>query len=176
MLRGGENLQWVLYAYALEALTDGKVRSSGYFFAGDRGWGRRIEAPPPERSLVAALLEPLFEMVAQGAFVAVQKEDDHCRFCDFGRLCSAERKTKRDMTDRRDETSQLRAIAGERERLRASGAGGPSGDTIRAYLAAAGVEGLDDILAAEAEASLVRWLSGLQPELDWSAPRHRDQR
>ena len=169
MLRGGENVQWVLYAYALAALSGGgKVRRSGYFFAGDRGWGRRLEAPPPEPALLAALLEPLFEMAARGAFPAVHKEDDHCRFCDFSRVCRAERKTKRDLADIREETGQLRSIALECERLRVAGTDSLSRDTILAYLEAAGVEGVDDVLDADAEASVERWLSGLQPELDWS--------
>jgi len=170
LLHGGETLQWVLYAYALEKYTGKKVRRSGYFFSGDRGWGRRFDAVPPERSLLASLLEPLFEMVAQGAFLCVQRDNDHCRFCDYRRLCSSERKTKSDLSEMREETSQLRAIAGERERLRHGEGGGTaslSADTVQAYLDEAGVEGIDDVLAPSAEASLLNWMSGLQPELDW---------
>jgi len=168
LLHGGRSLQWVLYAYALEECTGVKVRRSGYFFSGDRGWGRRFEAVPPDRSLIASLLEPLFDMVAQGAFLSVQRDDDdHCRFCDFRRLCSSERKTQRDFGDLREETSQLRAIAGEWERLRHSEAIGTSRDTVQAYLAAAGVDSIDDVLSAEAESSLLHWMSGLQPELEW---------
>lgn len=168
LLHGGQSLQWVLYAYALEEDTGVKVRRSGYFFSSDRGWGRRFEAMPPERSLVARLLEPLLDMAEQGAFVSVQRDDDnHCRVCDFRRLCSSERKTKRDLSDLREETSQLRAIAGEWERLRHSDAIGTSRDTVQAYLAAAGVDSIDDVLAAEAESSLLHWMSGLQPELEW---------
>ncbi len=168
LLHGGQSLQWVLYAYALEEYTGVKVRRSGYFFSSDRGWGRRFEAVPPDRSLIASLLEPLLDMVEQGAFLTVQRDDDdHCRFCDFRRLCSSERKTQRDLGDLREETSQLRAIAGEWERLRHSEAIGTSKDTVQAYLGAAGVEGIDDVLAAEAESSLLHWMSGLQPELEW---------
>ena len=171
LLQGGQSLQWVLYAYALEERTGVKVRRSGYFFSGDRGWGRRFEAALPARALVAALLEPLFEMVAHGAFLAVQQEhDNHCRFCDFRRLCSSERKTKRDLSEMREETSQLRAIAAQHERLqqRTEGDGSSlSTDTVQAYLAEAGIESIDDVLVAEADASLLHWMSGLQPELEW---------
>lgn len=168
LLQGGVSLQWVLYAYALEKHTGKKVRRSGYFFAGDRGWGRRVEAALPERRLLASLLEPLFDMVAQGAFLPVQRDgDNHCRFCDFRRVCSSERKTQRDLSDLREETSQLRAIAGEWERLRHDTAVGTSRDTVQAYLADAGVESIDDVLVAEADSSLLHWMSGLQPELQW---------
>ena len=168
LLQGGVSLQWGLYAYALEEHTGKKVRRSGYFFAGDRGWGRRFEAALPERRLLASLLQPLFDMVPRGAFLPGQRDgDNHCRFCDFRRVCSSERKTQRDLRDIREETSQLRAIAGEWERLRHDKAVGTSRDTVQAYLAEAGVESIDDVLVAETESSLLHWMSGLQPELQW---------
>ena len=61
----------------------------------------------------------------------------------------------------------MRAIAGEWERLRHDKAVGTSRDTVQAYLAEAGVESIDDVLVAETESSLLHWMSGLQPELQW---------
>jgi len=95
-LRGGIHLQWALYAYALNRILEARgqadrVLRSGYFFASDREYGRRIAARPPERSAFADLLSPLFDLVSQGCFFHVQR-DDSCAYCDYNGLCAGEQR------------------------------------------------------------------------------------
>lgn len=104
LLRGGLNLQWVLYAYALEELAaslglSGRVTRSGYYFASDRENGRRIAEIPPDRAEMNHVLAPLFSLVRKGAFLHVTKKVGECRFCDFKAVCGTESKTKRDLSE-----------------------------------------------------------------------------
>ena len=96
VLRGGMHLQWALYAHALDRILEirgqpDRVLRSGYFFVSDREYGRRIADRPPERGALAGLLEPLFDLVSQGCFFHVQR-DDHCTFCDYNGLCAGEQR------------------------------------------------------------------------------------
>ena len=183
LLAEGVRLQWVLYAYALEEMARGsRVRQSGYFFAGDRGLGRRFDAVPPDPQELGALLEPLFEMVAQGAFLHVQKGlsaapglrmHDHCTFCDFRRVCASERKSERDLADMCDATSQMRTFAQELARMEEQGVQEGSRGSIRAYLDEAGIAPEDLVPPAVAD-SAGRWMSGLQQEMRYGpGPRRK---
>ncbi|MEC7842699.1 MAG: PD-(D/E)XK nuclease family protein [Candidatus Latescibacterota bacterium] len=164
LLGGGAHLQWALYAYAVEQMGLGSsVRSSGYFFAGDRGLGRRFKSVPPAPDELGALLEPLFEMVSEGAFLHVQKAEE-CRFCDFRRVCADERKSGRQLEAMCDATGQLRTFVHELERMEESGAQEGSRESIRAFLSEAGIEP-DDLVPAEVEASASHWMTGLQQEM-----------
>jgi len=101
MLGGGLNLQWALYAYALQEILEGQGRAgsvveSGYFFPSDREHGRRMSGPPPNRTDVGHLLTPLFEMARLGAFFHIQKtRNDQCLFCDYASLCRSEHRLAR---------------------------------------------------------------------------------
>ncbi|HEX9659007.1 MAG TPA: PD-(D/E)XK nuclease family protein, partial [Rhodothermales bacterium] len=104
LLNGGLNLQWVLYAYAMEELASqlglsSVVTRSGYYFASDRENGRQIAERPPERTVMHDVLDPLFGLARQGAFLHVTKKENECRFCDFRPICGTEAKTRRDLTD-----------------------------------------------------------------------------
>ena len=106
LLKGGLHLQWALYAHALEHILHkqkeaGRVLRSGYFFTSDRENGRRIGDGPPTLGHLADLLEPLFDLTAQGCFFHVQKEDG-CDFCDYSRLCAGEKRLARNLKDIRE--------------------------------------------------------------------------
>ena len=118
---------------------------------------------PPEREVLGALLEPLFEMVDLGAFFHVQKAEQ-CRFCDYRQVCASERKTKRDVEEMCAATAQLRALAQGMEKLEAAGVQRASRASLRAYLEEAGIDA-DDVVPSAAEASALRWMTGLQSEL-----------
>ena len=164
LLGGGAHLQWALYAYAVEQMGAGRpVRSSGYFFAGDRGIGRRFESIPPAPAELGALLEPLLEMVSAGAFHHLQKAEE-CRFCDFRRVCAGERKSRRELEAMRDATGQLRTFIHELQRMEERGAQEGSRESIRAFLMETGIEP-DDLVPAEVEASANHWMTGLQQEM-----------
>jgi len=89
-LRGGRQVQPVLYAMALETLLDragrpGKVSKSGYFFPGRKGEGQRM-VTPLDRGQTRKVLGRLFDLLAAGMFPhAVTPED--CKFCDFEAVC-----------------------------------------------------------------------------------------
>ena len=102
LLADGLNLQWALYAYALQQLwPNSLVSRAGYYFIGERGLGRTFAETPPEPAVVGAVLEPLFDMVRGGVFLHVQKKDA-CRFCDYRAVCASERKLPRDLAAMRD--------------------------------------------------------------------------
>ncbi len=90
----GSYLQWALYAYVLDEILEkdqspDRVVQSGYFFATAREYGRRIAPQLPARHELGDRLLPLFELVAEGCFFHIQKED-HCKFCEYRRLCGTE--------------------------------------------------------------------------------------
>ncbi|MFB6248424.1 MAG: PD-(D/E)XK nuclease family protein [Salinibacter sp.] len=68
-VQDGKTLQWALYAYALEALTDETVEESGYFFANVSEVGSRRSADPaPYRAEVEQLLKRLGALAESGTF------------------------------------------------------------------------------------------------------------
>ena len=68
-LQKGENLQWALYAFAVEDLLDTRVHTSGYFFTSTKELGDRIAHDPrPYQSAIAALLRRLSDMARAGCF------------------------------------------------------------------------------------------------------------
>ena len=90
----GSYLQWALYAYVLdEILKRGgykdRVVQSGYFFTTEREYGKRIAPVLPARHELGDRLKPLFELVAEGYFFHIQKED-HCKYCEYNRVCATE--------------------------------------------------------------------------------------
>jgi len=100
MLDTFEYLQWVLYAYAFEALRSqeepgARVLRSGYLFVSDREKARFRAEPPPDRRLFGEAIKPLVEMVEAGAFPHFQKAkgaEGACGFCDYNEICAAERR------------------------------------------------------------------------------------
>jgi ATP-dependent helicase/nuclease subunit B len=90
----GSYLQWALYAYVLDEILKkdaraGRVVQSGYFFTTEREYGKRIAPQLPTRHELGDRLQPLFELVADGCFFHIQKED-HCKFCEYSRVCATE--------------------------------------------------------------------------------------
>ena len=108
-----QHLQWMLYAYVYETLRqregeDARVKRSGYLFANDREFGRRLAAMVPGRNELAADLRPLMSMVERGAFPHYHKSsrktrDDKpgeaCTYCDFADACWRERRSIPDIDD-----------------------------------------------------------------------------
>ena len=95
--RAGSYLQWALYAYVLDEILARKgepdrVVQSGYFFTTAREYGKRVGPPLLARHELGDLLQPLFQLVADGHFLHVQKkaQGDHCTYCEFHRLCASE--------------------------------------------------------------------------------------
>jgi CRISPR/Cas system-associated exonuclease Cas4 (RecB family) len=89
-LRGGRQVQPVLYAMALETLLEragkpGKVSRSGYFFPGRKGEGQRMVSPL-DRGQAREVLGRLFDLLAAGMFPHAITPDD-CKFCDFEAIC-----------------------------------------------------------------------------------------
>ena len=68
-LKQGVQLQWALYAYAHEALTDDAVARSGYFFTSVKEMGTRLTFDPARyRSDVEKCLEALGRLARTGSF------------------------------------------------------------------------------------------------------------
>lgn len=94
LLGAGSYLQWALYAYALnETLRrekeKGRVARSGYFFISDRGYGQRVAPELPAPGEIGMKLEPLFDLVANGCFFPIQKQDQ-CTYCDYRGACDGD--------------------------------------------------------------------------------------
>ena len=114
------HLQWALYAYALDEIhdragTDGDVVRSGYFFPTDREYGRRIAPPLPPRHELGDRLRPLFDMVSEGGFYHIQKQD-HCKYCEYRRVCATERidgKSWKSMREAGDPPGQVDQLVSE---------------------------------------------------------------
>ncbi len=93
-LRGGRQVQPVLYALAFEALLEragrpGRVSRSGYFFPGRKGEGQRISSSP-DPSQAGDVIGRLFDLLAAGMFPHAASERD-CRYCDFEPICGGAR-------------------------------------------------------------------------------------
>ena len=68
-LKDGAQLQWALYAYALEALTGDTVTASGYYFPTTKEMGTRLAFDPAEhRAAVTRHLRRLARLAASGTF------------------------------------------------------------------------------------------------------------
>lgn len=68
-LKDGGQLQWALYAYALEALTGEEVEASGYYFPTTQEMGARLAFDPAaHRSPVEHCLARLARLAASGSF------------------------------------------------------------------------------------------------------------
>jgi len=94
LLKRGTHLQWALYAYALDVILKqkeklGEVTESGYVFPGDREHGRKLSGAPPSLEDLANVLRPLFELVARGGFLHIQKARE-CTYCAYNRVCGEE--------------------------------------------------------------------------------------
>lgn len=94
LLKRGTHLQWALYAYALDVILKqknklGEVTESGYVFPGDREHGRKLSGAPPSMEDLANVLRPLFELVARGGFLHIQKAQE-CTYCAYNRVCGEE--------------------------------------------------------------------------------------
>ncbi|HEX4441309.1 MAG TPA: PD-(D/E)XK nuclease family protein [Thermoanaerobaculia bacterium] len=89
-LRGGRQAQPALYAMAVEVLLGraglkGRVSTTGYFFAGVKGEGQRIEVRVDAAETRDALSR-LLDLAAAGMFPHAVSGDD-CRFCDYKLIC-----------------------------------------------------------------------------------------
>jgi hypothetical protein len=68
-LKDGAQLQWALYAYALETLTGEEVDTSGYYFPTMREMGDRLAFDPDTyRPAVEDCLRRLARLAATGTF------------------------------------------------------------------------------------------------------------
>jgi len=78
------HLQWALYAYAFEALSDSTVASAGYFFTSTDEMGKRISAVPNNhRRDLAKILADISQATQAGAFPVT--DADALRY-DYDRL------------------------------------------------------------------------------------------
>ena len=89
-VRGGRQIQFALYALALEALLDragipAAVSRSGYFFPGRRGEGQRLRMDL-DPALTRDVLTRLMDLLRAGAFPHATDEED-CRFCENSAVC-----------------------------------------------------------------------------------------
>ena len=104
LLADGQRLQWALYAFALDELlaaqgAPGRTGRGGYFFPNEREHGLRVANPKPGKEVVAAMLQPFFDLAEQGAFLHVHKKGGVCRFCDYKSVCESEGKLKKDVAE-----------------------------------------------------------------------------
>jgi ATP-dependent helicase/nuclease subunit B len=88
---GGRLLQHALYAIAAQKLLrceqkNPRVKLSSYYFCTERGWGHWVSKPANVD--VKTVLGDITEAIAAGEFVRGGEEHD-CRFCDYGRACTA---------------------------------------------------------------------------------------
>ncbi len=94
-------LQWALYAYVWSDILrpgDGRpVSTSGYFFTSGKANGERISAQPPDKNVFADQIRPLFEMTGEGMYPHIQLGPNACTFCSYGSICSAERRTPKEV-------------------------------------------------------------------------------
>jgi ATP-dependent helicase/nuclease subunit B len=89
-LRGGRQVQFALYAMALEKLleragTPRRVTRSGYFFPGRKGEGQRM-AMAVELEATRDVLRRLFDLMSSGMFPHAPSPED-CRFCELETVC-----------------------------------------------------------------------------------------
>jgi len=91
--KGGRQLQYALYAVALEAMlrktghySGAVVNEGGYIFPSIKGEGQRIIRRPIDRQALADILDSLFELMANGCFNMSDTNDD-CKFCDYSPVC-----------------------------------------------------------------------------------------
>jgi len=95
--RGGRQIQHALYAIAAEQIIKGllpeakpRVTISGYYFPTERGEGLRIcRHQQDNREQVAQLLNNLFDILAEGIFVAAD-DGERCGICDYRDVCGGE--------------------------------------------------------------------------------------
>lgn len=92
--KGGRQLQYALYALALEIILreskvcpNAVVNEGGYIFPSTKGEGQRIIRSPIDRQTLAAILDGLFELMANGCFNMSDSLED-CKFCDYPAVCS----------------------------------------------------------------------------------------
>lgn len=162
LLRGGRILQWALYAYALPQVVgdDAPVRTSGYFFASDRGAGQRFHDAPPARHELAILLEPLFALAQEGYFPALHKQDARgggpCRFCDYRRVCAPEARGAADVEPLVAAAEHLSGLVEGWADVAAQGRSG-SQQSIESTLSALGLQP-GDVAPASAAHNARRWI------------------
>ncbi len=93
LLDGGANLQWFIYGFAYDAMSDNKkkkVTRGGYWMASSRGRGRRHLAPVPERAQVAQTLRPVADLAHAGVFPHMSRDAKACDWCDYNNICARE--------------------------------------------------------------------------------------
>ncbi|HHX94609.1 MAG TPA: hypothetical protein GX691_02115, partial [Clostridia bacterium] len=91
--KGGRQLQYAIYALALETVLRERrvcpgavVNEGGYIFPSTKGEGQRIIYKPIDREALTAVLDSLFEIMGSGCFNMSDSSDD-CRFCDYQAVC-----------------------------------------------------------------------------------------
>ena len=88
---GGTMLQHAVYGLAAASLLVAReprprIARGAYEFPSARGGGERRAIPPPSRAALVAVLSDLFDVIADGAFIA-SPDDQECRYCEFARAC-----------------------------------------------------------------------------------------
>ncbi len=90
---GGRQVQHALYAIAAGHILEGlwpqetpRVDVSGYYFPTERGEGLKIARPQAGRERITELLNHLFDLLAEGIFVAAD-HGEKCGICDYPAVC-----------------------------------------------------------------------------------------
>ncbi len=98
---GGRQVQHALYAIAAERIikelspkASPRVDISGYYFPTERGEGLKIARPQAGRERLSELLNHLFDLLAQGIFVAAD-HGEKCGICDYPAVCGGDRAVAR---------------------------------------------------------------------------------
>ncbi len=99
---GGESLQPLLYAIALEQLFPGTEISSGLYYCTQRGGFRRLDFPlnANGRQAVSAVLELINRSIDTGFLPAAPREDA-CRNCEYHSICGPYEELRVARKDRR---------------------------------------------------------------------------
>jgi RecB family exonuclease len=109
LLDSGKRLQWVLYAYAYEDMRGEAVDESGYLFVSGDTAGRTTYGRPPSRDEIGELLGGYLNLAKQGSFGASVDPNNHCKWCDFRRVCGDLRSRRGEIQAKLDGLSEPNA-------------------------------------------------------------------
>jgi RecB family exonuclease len=87
---GGQLLQHALYALVAEALLDGPIQASSYYFPAHHAKKDRVSFSYPDKAELAEVLRLVMEPLRTGAFAHTVQSEKHCGYCDFRPACVAQ--------------------------------------------------------------------------------------